>query len=128
MRAVSQKRKDVIVVHVAMVVTWKQPFPGRETKALEYGAEVQAFWHEQAVNGTCSEPELFFGSSGVGMWMVKGDAEALLAVWNSEPSRRLLAKGVLLLGSFGYESMMTGESADQYMGDYAASAGALGLM
>lgn len=115
-------------MNVAMVVTWKQPFPGRETQALEYGAEVQAFWHEQAVKGTCSEPELFFGGSGVGMWMVKGEADALLGVWNSEASRRLLAKGTLLLGGFGYESMMTGESADQYMGDYAASGGALGLM
>ena len=114
-------------MNVAMVVTWAHPVVGREMKALEYGAEVQGFWRKQAADGKCTEPELFFGSTGTGLWMVKGDQADLNEIWMSPESQRLLAKGALLLGGLGWQSMITGDAADDYLGVYGQVAGELGV-
>jgi hypothetical protein len=115
-------------MQVAMVVRWKHPYVGREKQALEYGVEVQEFWRQHAQAGRTGEPEMFFCSSGTGMWMVRGDRSTLDEVWNSDASQRLLAKGTLLLEDFGWEVAIAGPSAEEYMGRYAAVGGELGLL
>jgi hypothetical protein len=99
----------------AYVVTWKGAVHGREMKALEYGAEVQEFWGKFAAEGKCSEPEMFFFTDGRGMWMVKGEFQTLETLWFSEDAQRLLTKGSWLLEDFGYDLVLTGDSADQYL-------------
>lgn len=103
----------------AYVVTWKGPVTGREMKALEYGAEVQTYWGKLAAEGKCSEPEMFFFPQGHGMWMIKGEFQTLEELWLTDESQHLLAKGYWLLEDFGYEFARTGDSADQYMVDFA---------
>jgi len=99
----------------AYVVTWKAPVTGRETQALEYGADVQTFWGKFAADGKCSEPEMFLFPEGHGMWMVKGEFETLEQLWLTDESQHLLAKGYWLLEDFGYELVRTGEAADQFL-------------
>ncbi|HEY5663375.1 MAG TPA: hypothetical protein VIS05_04995 [Ilumatobacter sp.] len=99
----------------AYVVTWNGPVPGREMKALDYGAEVGEYWGKLAADGKCSEPEMFFFPDGHGMWMVKGDFETLDQLWFAEAAQHLLAKGRWLLEDFGYEFVRTGDSVDQFL-------------
>ncbi len=115
-------------MRVAMVVRWKAPVPGRETKALEYGAEVNDYWGKLAAEGKCTPPETFFGTGGIGLWIVKGEREVLEGLAASEETLRLLAKGALLLEDFGWEYYLTGESADHSMGRYAAVGAEIGVM
>ena len=114
-------------MQTAMVVTWSHPFPGREMKALEYGAEVASFWSQQAAEGKCTQPEMFLGSTGRGMWMVKGEQQTLLEITAGDTSQRLLATGALLLAGFGYEWMLTGDAADASLGLFASLVPQLGL-
>lgn len=99
----------------AYVVTWNGPIQGREMKAIEYGAEVQEYWGKFADEGKCSEPEMFFFPDGHGMWMVKGEFQALEELWYTEEAQHLLAKGNWLLQDFGFEFVRTGDSADEYL-------------
>jgi hypothetical protein len=103
----------------AYVVTWKGSVPGREMKAIEYGAEVQEYWGKLAAEGKCSEPEMFFFPDGHGMWMVKGEFQTLEQLWFTDRAQHLLAKGGWLLEDFGFEFVRTGDSADQYLAFFA---------
>ena len=103
----------------AYVVTWNGAVPGREMKAIEYGAEVQEYWGKLAAEGQCSEPEMFFFPDGHGMWMVKGEFETLEQLWYTDERQRLVVKGRWLLEDFGYELVQTGNAADQYLAVFA---------
>lgn len=111
----------------AFVITWTVPFPGREKLALALAAEAEAYWGGQAREGRCTAPEWFFLPSGVGMWMVKGERAVLEELASSEPGRRLLARGALLLQNWQYSFAQTGAGAERYMGEYAAMLQELGL-
>ena len=102
----------------AMVATWTQPIPGREKKALEYGAEVMEHWGRLAREGKCTEPEMFFAETGVGMWMVKGDRATLTAESESDAARLLSMKGDLLLKDFAIVLYHTGDGADAFMATF----------
>ena len=102
----------------ALVATWTQPIPGREQKALEYGAEVMAYWNALAQQGRCTEPEMFFAETGVGMWMVKGDRATLMAESENDAARLLSMKGDLLLKDFAMVLYHTGDAADAFMATY----------
>jgi hypothetical protein len=115
-------------MHVAMIVHWRSPYPGREARALEYGAEVNDYWGKLAAEGKCTSPEMFFSTTGLGTWMVKGDRETLEALAASDASQRLLAKGAFLLEDFGWEFHLTGDAADEYMTRYAAVGSELGII
>lgn len=106
-------------MRTAFIATWTQPFPGREQKALEYGAEVMDFWGKQAADGSCTAPELFFSEHGTGLFMVKGDRDTLEKIHFSEPGQELFAKAQLLLNDFSVDWYATGADADAYMGVYA---------
>lgn len=110
----------------AMVATWTHPVAGRETKALEYGAEVMEFWSKKAADGMCSEPELFFSERGTGMWLVKGDRDELLKIHDSDEARLLTMKGELLLEAFSVDFCYTGDSADAYMARFGMALAAIG--
>lgn len=109
----------------ALVASWSQPVPGRERKALEYGAEVNAYWSQRAQEGRCTEPETFFSENGVGMWMVKGAREDLVALSASEEGRLLSMKGDLLLKDFSLGLYHTGDSADLFMATYSQALDAI---
>ncbi|GAA1988460.1 hypothetical protein [Catenulispora subtropica] len=109
----------------ALVATWTQPIPGREQKALEYGAEVMAHWSRLAQEGKCTEPEIFFAETGVGMWMVKGDRTTLTAESENEATRLLSMKGDLLLKDFTLVLYHTGDGADAFMASYAQALDAI---
>jgi hypothetical protein len=108
-----------------MIVTWTEPIPGREAKALEYGADVAAFWTKQAEAGKCTDPELFFSERGVGMWMVKGDRDVLLSIHDSDEAQLLIMRGQLLLSDFGVDFYTAGEASDAFMARYMNALGAL---
>jgi hypothetical protein len=110
----------------AMVVTWNQPVPGREDKALAYGAEVMEFWGKRASEGKCSEPELFFSDRGTGLWMVKGDWDTLKQIHDTDEGRQLTLKGGLLLEGFCLDFFYAGDDAADYMTRYATALSAIG--
>ena len=110
----------------AMAVTWSRPVPGREEKALAYGAEVMEFWGKRASEGKCSPPELFFSEHGTGLWLVKGDRDTLLQVHDSDEARLLTMKGELLLEGFSLDFLYAGDAAVDYMTRYATALSAIG--
>jgi len=114
------------MMQAAMVVTWAQPVPGREDKAMAYGAEVMDFWGKRASEGKCSPPELFFSERGTGLWIVKGDRDTLLQVHDSDEARLLTLKGELLLKDFSLDFAYTGDAAAEYMTRYATALSAIG--
>src|SRR6478672_4399858 len=95
----------------ALVVTWTHPVAGREQKALAYAAEVNEFWGAKAAAGLCAEPQWFFAESGVGMWIVTGERDALMQLHDSDEARMLLMKGELFIEAFRAEFYYTGDSA-----------------
>lgn len=113
-------------MQTAMVVTWTHPFPGREDKALAYGAEVMEFWGKRASEGKCSEPELFFSERGMGLWIVKGDRDTLLQIHDTDEARMLTFKGDLLLEGFCLDFFYAGDAAADYMTRYATALSSIG--
>ncbi len=105
-------------MNAALVATWTHPVPGREEKALEFGAEATAFWSKKAAEGKCTAPEFFFAETGVGMWMVKGDRAELAALAEEDETRLLNTKGDLLLQDYALVLYHTGEGADRFMATY----------
>ena len=99
----------------AIIVTWSEPIPGREQKALDYGVEVQTYWAKKSEEGKCSPPEWFFFPNGHGLWMVKGERDTLLGEYIDQDSQRLTTKGGLLLQDFGCDFVETGPAADAHM-------------
>lgn len=108
-------------MQTAIVVSWTHPFPGREQKALEYGAEVTEFWGKKAAEGQCSEPSIFFSERGTGFWFVKGDRDLLLRIHDSDEARLLSLKGELLLENFSIDFFYADEDAADYMKRYASA-------
>ena len=112
----------------ALIITWKIPFPGREKQALEFAADADSFWGKQAADGKCTSPEWFFLSSGMGMWMVKGERRVLGELVASEEATHLLVRGNLLLQDWQYTLADTGSAAERFMGEYASIGGQLGII
>jgi hypothetical protein len=103
----------------AFVVMWKQPFPGREQKALEWGVEAEEFWGKQTAEGRCATPEWFFFPTGLCMWMVKGDREVLENLVTSDEGRHLLVRGNLLMQDWQYMFAETGTAAERFVAEWA---------
>ena len=112
----------------ALVISWKVPFPGREKQALELAAQADGDWGKLATEGKCTQPEWFFLPDGWGMWMVKGERRVLEELVHSDESRRLLAKGTLLLDAYRWALAETGGGAQQFMTDYATIGAELGII
>ncbi len=112
----------------AFVVRWVRPVPGREKAALDYAVEVNEHWGKLAADGRCSEPEMFFLPDGTGIWIVRGDREALAVDIATDTSERLIARGQLLLEGFRFDLAVTGGAAERYLLGYAAEAAALGVL
>lgn len=112
----------------AFIVTWSAPYPGREAAALDFAADSDAYWSSIAADGRCTPPEWFFHPAGWGMWMVKGERAVLTELVHGEQSRRLLARGQLLVRSWEYALAETGAGAERYMADYGAQAAEIGLL
>lgn len=109
----------------AMVVTWTEPIPGRETKALEYGVDVTTYWTNQAKAGKCSTPETYFSERGKGMWIVVGERDDLLAIHDTDESRDLIMRGQFFLNEFCVDFFTVGDASDAVLARYASLAGAL---
>lgn len=103
----------------ALIITWKVPFPGRERHALQLAAEAGEHWGALAAEGKCTTPEWYFLPTGWGMWMVKGERRVLLDLLEADESRRLLARGALLLEDWQWTLAEAGAGAERYMGEYA---------
>lgn len=111
-------------MEAAMVVTWTEPIPGREIKAVEYGADVTEYWTRQSEAGKCSAPEMFFSERGNGLWMVKGDRDTLMAIHDTDESQNLITRGQLLLNGFCVDFVTAGEASNAFLARYASLAGA----
>ena len=109
----------------AMVVSWTEPVPGREMKALEYGVDVTAFWTKQAEAGKCSKPEMLFSEHGNGMWIVKGDRGTLMSIHDTEEAQALTTRGQLLMSNFSLDFFTVDDASDAYLARYANLASAL---
>ncbi len=116
------------MMDTAFVIMWTTPFPGRERQALELGAEAGEYWGVQANDGRCTAPEWFFLSNGTAIWLVKGERRVLEELVTSDTSRRLLAKGALLLRDWRYSFAETAGGAERYMGEYGSMAQELGIL
>jgi hypothetical protein len=110
-----------MAMQTALVVTWTHPIPGREEKALAYGADVTAFWGKKAAEGACTEPAIFFSESGRGLWFVKGDRDTLLQIGDTEEAKLLSLRGELLLENFNIEFFYADEDAADFMKRYASA-------
>ena len=110
----------------ALVVTWTHPVPGREQKALEFAAEVQAFWGKMASEGKCSQPQMFFSERGTGLWIVTGERDTLMQLHDSEEARLFLMKGDLLLENYSADIVYTGDSAMDYLTRYGNALSVIG--
>jgi hypothetical protein len=106
-------------MHSALSVKWTTPIPGREQLALDYRVEVNEFFDQLFADGKCCQPETFVFSGG-GLWTVKGHYDTLSAVYFSEESQKLLAKGEFLLRDYSFEFAQTGSSAEQHALEYVA--------
>jgi hypothetical protein len=104
----------------AFMSTWTFPVPGREQRALEFAAESAAFWSRQAAEGRCTEPEWFFFPDGVNHLMVKGHRRVLEELLDTDETRRILARGSLLLQGWHHALGDTGTGAKRYIDDWAA--------
>jgi hypothetical protein len=113
-------------MQAAVVVSWTHPVVGREAKAVEYGVEVQDYWHRLAQAGECSEPELFLSETGSGIWMVKGEQDTLMRLHDAEQARLLTLKGELLFEGFKLEVLYTGDSAAEHIARYQSALSAIG--
>lgn len=111
-------------MQAAMVASWTEPIPGREMKALEYGADVTAFWTRQAQGGKCSIPEMFFSERGNGLWMVKGDRDTLVAIHDTDEGQNLTLRGQLMLANFSIDFYTAGDASDAFLTRFASLAGA----
>ena len=100
--------------------TWTFPFPGREGRALVFAAESVEFWSRQAAQGRCTEPEWFFFPDGINHLMVKGDRRTLEELLDEDETRRIFARGSLLLQDWHYGIGDTGTAAKRYIDDWAA--------
>jgi hypothetical protein len=82
----------------AIISTWGNTTTGREAKSLEVFMEFLGFWGKRAAEGKCSEPKAFFNSDGSGgMSIVEGKTDALMEIWESDESERLIAKAQLIV-------------------------------
>lgn len=113
-------------MNAAMVATWTHPFPGREEKALTYAEEVTKFWTEQATEGRCTPPEMYFSDAGQAIWIVRGERDQLLLLSDTDTARALLVKGELLLDEFRLEFYHAGEAAIEYLAQYGKVLASLG--
>lgn len=115
-------------MNTALIISWKAAIPGREQKALEFAADADEYWGKQASQGRCTSPEWFFLPTGGGIWMVKGDRKVLEDLVAADDSRRLLARGALLLEDWQYLLAEAGSGAEQFMKDYGTVGEQLGIM
>ncbi len=102
-------------MQAAMIVTWKRPVPGREIKAVEYGADVMEYWGKLAAEGHCTSPEMFFTERGTGMWMVKGDRDVITRLHDVPEAQDLLVRGELLLDDFSCDFFTAGDASDAFL-------------
>jgi hypothetical protein len=65
---------------------------------------------------------------GWGMWIVKGERRFLEELMQSDESRRLLAKGTLVLDAYQWALAETGGGAQRFMADYTTIGGELGII
>ncbi|MDH4144844.1 MAG: hypothetical protein OEY20_17070 [Gemmatimonadota bacterium] len=112
----------------ALVITWKVPLPGRERRALEFAATADAHWQALAAEGRCTTPEWYFMPDGWALWMVKGQRRVIEDIMAEETTSKLLTRGFLLLDGWQYRLAKTASGAEQFMGDYGAAAGQLGIL
>lgn len=113
-------------MEAAFITSWTQPVPGREQKALEYAGEANAYWSRKAQEGKCSEPEMFFSETGVGMWMIKGDHDVLADLMATEEVQLLTMEGGLLLKDFTATLYRTGDAARQFLATFGNALKVLG--
>ncbi len=99
----------------AVIVTWSEPIPGREQQALDSAAKSSRYWNARAAEGRCSAPEMFVDANGDGIWIVKGEREALMALFLGPESQRLATGGALLPQDDTCEFARTGAAADAHM-------------
>lgn len=105
----------------AILVTWGNPVPGREMKALEFGLEANEYWGKIAAEGKCTTPEQFISpATGHGYWIVKGEREVLFELMETDFSKKSFAKGAALLENYTTELVLTEDSVDEFLGSFAS--------
>src|SRR6266516_2610068 len=115
----------------AVVVTWTQPIPGREAKALEVFMEALGWWGKQADEGRCSKPRTFFAGDGAdGLLVVEGKSDALHELLESDDYEKLNAKGAMIVSDFRARLFYGGTDTELQRGTaiYAQAANELGYM
>ena len=95
----------------ALISTWQNTARGREAKAVEVFMEFLQFWGKHAAEGRCSQPETYFNYDGSeGMNIVRGKSDALMEIWESDESQKLIAKGQLIVEGLKAHLWLAGEA------------------
>src|SRR5438552_10596879 len=82
----------------ALVTTWANAIPGRESKALEVFMDSLGFWGKQAADGKCSNPEVYLAQDGSGgILIVRGRSDALREIAESDDGQKVIAKAQLIV-------------------------------
>jgi hypothetical protein len=100
----------------ALMVTWEGAYPGREQKAFELGAEIDAYFGKLAADGRCAAPEQFISpATGKGFWLLKGDRGAIEEILDTEEAQLLDARCTVMLRHYTWELVLADEEVDAYL-------------
>ncbi|HEX6246569.1 MAG TPA: hypothetical protein VFZ64_01745 [Nocardioidaceae bacterium] len=101
---------------VALMVTYEGAYPGREHKAFELGAEIDAFFGKMAAEGKCSAAQQFISpATGKGLWLVKGDRATIEEILDTEEAKLLDARCTVLLRHYTWELVLADEEVDAFL-------------
>lgn len=111
----------------ALVISYKRPFVGRETLAMESFQDAMTFFGKQATDGHCEQPAAYMGVDG-GMMIIHGERMALFELTGGEEFHRVFAKAEFASDGLRYELMVTGEGLATEMSHWTQIGVELGLM
>jgi hypothetical protein len=103
-------------------VTWGDPKPGREAKALELFMESVAVNDKAVADGRIERwDSIFFeptGSPPAGASRFYGSREQIEAFITAEDTQNIIQRAGLLLQNFGYRRFVTGDALAEIVGAY----------
>jgi hypothetical protein len=110
------------------IVRWGRVVPGREQQAVEMFAETTKFYGELLARGdlTHFEPFVFLTGDGEidnGFFILKGPAEKITEIFESEEMLRLKARRELVLSHLATELVLVGEEVLNHLARFAETAG-----
>ncbi len=112
----------------AILFTYGQAAPGRESMALQAFQDGLAFFGKYAAEGKCGEAIDFMGPSGLNLILVPGKYEDLTFLTHLDEFQELYMKAIFSTPSLVYQIGTFGEGVQANMARWARVGGELALM